>query len=798
MDMEASVNRKVGCSFFLWLFSLLIAANVVASEPKLVRSMPADGETNVSLKQGKISLYFDQNMKMNSWSLMQTSSHPFPPIKPLDEPWIDPLTFELEIKELQPNTVYSLQLNSEKRKGFASAESQTPLPITTITFSTGSGISQQSEKRNPTPEGANKDGPQSRARMKPPERIGPVAGWKIDVTRSTGLQGTEIYQNGFQAPFRLFQKISFLQTVTRAEQGTILEADRTVQSAQLHSLNAQTGQMVPQELVPAGTRFHVQHSSHESTLFDSSSGRQVWEEDIISAFAPPLKPRLWPEGGLKQGQRWSYEGADLTNRIALLDSLGGKIDLAVERIEPESSTGIPTAFIRGKLKTKVDLDTIILDFDADVSIDLPLPINIPFMVKFEGRLSGNGAVLDDRGQEVTYRIEAQGSLLQIAKPESKILNAFGHEEVVTEKGKIGPQGQVIIPVQKERAVKGKQSRPKQPVYQYRLYEDVTERAFTVLVPEGWQTQGGIMRIDRSQIRTVVDGCGKKLYFSIYDPKTRASITYYPTEMYGTTAGASFAQPGQALNGMIQMPQVLTPSAYVQQIVFPQVRSQATNIQWGQVKSLDALADAWNRAFHSQDPVPAHIVAESIEVAYDQNGTRFAELWTALITSVTVQNTTIWMPDFTVSAGAPTSIVEEVAPILKAVITSFRMNPAWMARTIVNFDACTKGVAATQEKIRAVDRQIAKQLRKVQQQMHDIDNEIVANRNKTRSVIQEHEHNTLMGLDKYEDTETGKRYTIDMGYERNFTNGENIIQTNDWQFEPPPGYRDMKNVHITDE
>lgn len=63
-------------------------------------------------------------------------------------------------------------------------------------------------------------------------------------------------------------------------------------------------------------------------------------------------------------------------------------------------------------------------------------------------------------------------------------------------------------------------------------------------------------------------------------------------------------------------------------------------------------------------------------------------------------------------------------------------------------------------------------------------------------IQEHEHNTLMAEDKYEDTETWKRYLIDMGYERNFTDGETIIQTNDWSFAPPSGYRDMKNISIT--
>jgi hypothetical protein len=799
--MEAKVNKQLACPFFIWLFSLSIAISSLASEPKLIRSIPADGAQNVSLQQGKIVLYFDQNMKMNSWSLMQTASYPFPPMKPLEEPWRDPLTFELEIKELQPNTVYSLQLNSKKKRGFCTATSQEPLPITTITFSTGSDSAQHFETKDHKADVANQDVPQEEIKIPSrPEPIGPVAGWKFDVTRSTGMKGTENYQNGFQAPFRFFQKVAFQQTVTRIEPGWILEADRRVTSAQLHSLNPQTGQMMPQDLVPANTSFHVSHTPQGSTLIDSKSGQQVWDENMLAAFATPLQPRLWPDGELKQGQKWSYQDADLKSRIALLDVLGGRIDLAVEKIAPEPCTGIMTATIRGKLKTKVDLDAVILDFDAEVSIELPIQINIPFMVKFEGNLSGNGSVVNEMGQNVIYRIEAQGSLLQIAKPESKILGDFDKTDVIMEKGKIGPNGAIIIPLGKEDydAKNHQQSRSQKPVYNYRLYEDVTEKAFTVLVPEGWQTEGGIMRIDPSQIRTVVDGCGKKLYFSIHDPQTQASITYFPTEMYGTTYGPSIAQPGQVLNGMVQMPQLLSPSVYVQQIVFPQARPRATNIKWGEVKSLQTLADAWNKAFHSEDSVPAHIVAESIEVAYDQNGTRFAELWTSLITSVSVSNTSIWMPDFTVVAGAPQSVVEKLAPILKAVITSFSMNPNWMARAIVNFDACTKGVAAAQDKIRDLDRKISEQSRKVQQQIHDIDNEIVANHDQTRSVIQEHEHNTLMGVDKYEDSESGTRYLIDMGYDRNFTNGEQIIQTNDWNYTPPSGYREMKNIHITDE
>ncbi len=342
---------------------------------------------------------------------------------------------------------------------------------------------------------------------------------------------------------------------------------------------------------------------------------------------------------------------------------------------------------------------------------------------------------------------------------------------------------------------------KGPVYQYQLYQDTTEKAFTVMVPKGWQVRGGIMNIAPNQIRTVVDGCGKKLYFSIYDPVTQAGITYFPMEMYATQAPgtAVFQIPaGQVLNGMVQMPQVLSPVAYVRQVVFPSERAGVRNVQWGEMKSLSSLALAWQKAFHADDPVTPQMAAQSIEVAYDHGGVRFGELWTSLITSVTVYSSTIWMPDFTVAARVPLDKADQLSPVLKAVMTSFRMDSGWLARTSAAFEKCTKGVAATQAQIRDMDRKISEKLRKVQQEINRIDNEIVASRDQTRSVIQEHEHNTLMGEDKYEDTGTGARYLIDMGYERNFTNGKEIIQTNDWNYEPPVGYRAMKNVQITDE
>lgn len=140
--------------------------------------------------------------------------------------------------------------------------------------------------------------------------------------------------------------------------------------------------------------FLISHTPHGSMLFDGNSGEEIWDEEMVAAFSPPIVPNLWPQGALRKGQKWSYRGNELTARIALLDILGGKIDLGVEAIKEEPSTRLMTALIRGKLQTMVDLGNIVMDFNADVSIDLPVLLGIPFMVKFDGTLLGSGTAQD--------------------------------------------------------------------------------------------------------------------------------------------------------------------------------------------------------------------------------------------------------------------------------------------------------------------------------------------------------------------------------------------------------------------
>lgn len=330
-------------------------------------------------------------------------------------------------------------------------------------------------------------------------------------------------------------------------------------------------------------------------------------------------------------------------------------------------------------------------------------------------------------------------------------------------------------------------------HRYRIYEDSTEKAFTVLVPDGWQIDGGVMQYPPNPVRTVVDMYGKKILFSVFDPESGAAVQYFPYEMIHSAApGSVYIQvaPGQVLNGMIQMPSLLSPSDYARQVMFPMARLGASDVKWHRPVELESLARAWYKAVHANDPVKPSIKAQSVEVSYQQEGVAYKEVWTVLITATQVASSTIWSPDITVAARAPVNRFDELKPVLEAVITSFRLDSNWYARAIARFIEGTEKVRVAQDQIRKMDQAIQKHRMQIQDEVRRIDRDITSHRAATDAAIHEQEHNVLMGVDEYRDPVTDKRALLDLTYRFNYTDGENVIQTNDRLFEPPPEYREM--------
>jgi hypothetical protein len=134
------------------LVVLLAIGPVLAQEPKILTSKPADGSTGIPVDIGEISIYFKQPMNKGAWSLLEIQGHEFPPLMNVESPWQDDQTFVLKIKDLKPGTKYGLQLNNAKKKGFKSADGNVPLIPTPIRFETAAGSARkdpEQEKKRP-------------------------------------------------------------------------------------------------------------------------------------------------------------------------------------------------------------------------------------------------------------------------------------------------------------------------------------------------------------------------------------------------------------------------------------------------------------------------------------------------------------------------------------------------------------------------------------------------------------------------------------------------------------------------
>ncbi|MBN1490097.1 MAG: Ig-like domain-containing protein, partial [Phycisphaerae bacterium] len=116
-------------------FIVVALAMIVQAAPRVLDSVPADGAEGVDPACRKIVITFDVDMDTGSFTVLQADGGEFPDLAG-EMPFVfrDARTFVMHVA-LAPDTAYALRLNSETRKGFASADG-VPLAPTIIRFRT--------------------------------------------------------------------------------------------------------------------------------------------------------------------------------------------------------------------------------------------------------------------------------------------------------------------------------------------------------------------------------------------------------------------------------------------------------------------------------------------------------------------------------------------------------------------------------------------------------------------------------------------------------------------------------------
>jgi len=304
------------------------------------------------------------------------------------------------------------------------------------------------------------------------------------------------------------------------------------------------------------------------------------------------------------------------------------------------------------------------------------------------------------------------------------------------------------------------------------YTDQTEQAFTILVPQGWQTKGGISRVNPLTQNGPGNSIAAKLDFAVTKDDQNSVLLYYapnilycdPAKLVTTQFG--FNQIGGSYKGMPLYP---LPSAqdFLLQMLFPQLHPYATQTQVVEQKPLPELAQRyWQAQLASGIPSTSAYDAGFAIVTYQENGVTYKEKLLTVIHDFGELGVGMWENLESVVTRAPIDEFEMWEPVLLMVQDSFQTNPLWWA-------------AELQGQI-----QRGEMAWKNQQEINRIAEEIVAHRRETNAEIRNDMYLTMTDQEEYINPYTNE---IDVGsnqYQQRWVNSRgDVLYTDDSNYDP---------------
>lgn len=305
---------------------------------------------------------------------------------------------------------------------------------------------------------------------------------------------------------------------------------------------------------------------------------------------------------------------------------------------------------------------------------------------------------------------------------------------------------------------------------FHRYIDQTEGAFLVLLPVGWQTRGGMVRVNPL---TAVGGVGNateaKIDFTMMrEPEGRVSIRWLPKINYAQPSPYN-SMLGGNWNGM---PVVAMPAAadYLTRMLFPELRPGARDVRVIETQERPDVVAALQQMpvaqAMRQQGGQYYPQAVTVTVGYEEGGVRYREILFVALEGFSLMGVELWANPFTIVARAPEAEFEAYGPVARIVINSFALNPQWLRAEM-------QGQIQRAEIVQNTLRELA-----------GIDAEIARNRSETMSRINNDQYLTLTNQERYVNPHTGQEELGSNEWKHRWENSSGeIIYTDDGNWDP---------------
>ncbi len=220
-----------------------------------------------------------------------------------------------------------------------------------------------------------------------------------------------------------------------------------------------------------------------------------------------------------------------------------------------------------------------------------------------------------------------------------------------------------------------------------------EKAFTILVPQGWQLEGGMVRPDfRRQwigpqtIEVKVDLIVKR------DDQASVMIRFCPEikycdPRYLVTAHLGLTQVGDLYRDMPVYP-VMSPTEYLREIVFPWAHPNASGVEVVEEKAMPELVERY--LSYVVSPLMRNVEHQGGGVTFDyaEGALRLREKAYTVIESLGAFFGGVWSNKTTMLHRAPPDEFAQWEPVLQRIQDSVELNPAWIVEERISQEVLT--------------------------------------------------------------------------------------------------------------
>ena len=738
---------------------------------KLLRSEPADGATDVAVGVGVVRLTFNQDMRTDSFTVWKSPQGQFPPVnKEVESRWTDARTFELPIQRLTAGAEYFIQLNAEQRQGFRSTRDEA-LPITTIRFKTAADKSAgRQDIYDPSAERPAASRPATAVTTRPAEgecllkwnaQIGQVCKMtqttrvRLDLTVSAGDESQ-------RQTLDTLTKAQYTDTFLAVEAGLPTRIQRRIDDGQVTTRNPDTGEMEREELPYKGLSVEARTRSDGGfELVSVEDGDRTAADEMIDECRWYT---LEPGRAVKVGESWSLTGTQLAIVLGGLNAREGEITMRLARVAKDPQLAKDVAHLEGRIKAQMELPGGITPrLEGTLAVDFVPDVGLPFLRQCKAKLRVD-QVIENEGQRVKV---VGGGEVEIV--EERAVSKDGGPRSVTDDSARGTHEATRPEPARERSKdQPAQTKKRLGTVAFDRRPEPNERAFTLLVPQGWRIGGGIVRVNPLTTGAVTQAVAAKCDMVIKkdDPET-VGVHFLPTLMYadltGMPAEGAFP-PGSNYSGC---PVVRRMSAedFLAQGLFPRLRPAAQDVRVTERKKLPEMAAAYKRRIAELPMLGGMFEFDValVTIEYTEGSTHYCE---RLFTVLKYYPQILWDNNDTLSFRAPLDQFEMWEPLARIIIYSVQFNSTWV-----------------QQEIRGQAERAGIILR-TQQEIARIEQEIVAHRQKTNAEINNDMYLTLTGQEEYVNPYTNEveRDSGDWKY-RWVTEGGQILFTDNEDYNP---------------